>query len=54
MKTTDFGDDKDRVLVRGNGLYTYLMPDIAYHLNKKDRGYDVLIDLLSITDTSHG
>jgi arginyl-tRNA synthetase len=46
LKTTDFGDDKDRVLVRGNGLYTYLMPDIAYHLNKKDRGYDVLIDLL--------
>lgn len=46
LRTTEFGDDKDRVLVRGNGLYTYLLPDIAYHLNKKDRGYDVLIDLL--------
>ncbi len=46
LRTTEFGDDKDRVLVRGNGLYTYLLPDIAYHLNKKDRGYEVLIDLL--------
>jgi len=46
LRTTEFGDDKDRVLVRGNGLYTYLLPDIAYHLNKKDRGFDVLIDLL--------
>lgn len=46
LRTTDFGDDKDRVLVRSNGLYTYLLPDIAYHLNKKDRGFDVLIDLL--------
>jgi arginyl-tRNA synthetase len=46
LRTTDFKDDKDRVLVRSNGLYTYLLPDIAYHLNKKDRGYEVLIDLL--------
>lgn len=46
LKTTQFGDDKDRVLVRGNGLYTYLMPDIAYHLNKKDRGYKKLVDFL--------
>ena len=46
LRTTEFGDDKDRVLVRGNGFYTYLLPDIAYHLNKKDRGYEVLIDLL--------
>jgi arginyl-tRNA synthetase len=46
LKTTQFGDDKDRVLVRGNGLYTYLLPDIAYHLNKKDRGFKKLVDFL--------
>lgn len=46
LKTTQFGDDKDRVLVRGNGLYTYLMPDIAYHLDKKDRGFSKLVDFL--------
>ncbi len=46
LKTTLFGDDKDRVLVRSNGLYTYLLPDIAYHLDKKDRGFEKLVDLL--------
>ncbi len=46
LKTTDFGDDKDRVLVKSDGNYTYLTPDIAYHQDKFDRGYDMLIDLL--------
>ncbi len=46
LKTTAFGDDKDRVLIKSNGEYTYLTPDISYHLNKLDRGYDHLIDLL--------
>lgn len=45
LKTTDFGDDKDRVLVKSDGSYTYLLPDIAYHKDKFDRGYDHLINL---------
>ena len=45
LKTTDYGDDKDRVLVKSDGSYTYLMPDIAYHLNKKERGFDQLVNL---------
>ena len=45
LRTTDFGDDKDRVLVKSDGSYTYLTPDISYHLNKLDRGYDRLVDL---------
>lgn len=44
LRTTDFGDDKDRVLVKSDGSYTYLTPDIAYHVDKFDRGYDKLID----------
>ena len=46
FRTTDFGDDKDRVLVKSDGSFTYLTPDIAYHLNKLSRGYDYLVDLL--------
>ena len=44
--TTEFGDDKDRVLVKADGSYTYFAPDIAYHKNKFDRGFDRCIDLL--------
>ena len=46
LKTTEFGDDKDRVLVKSDGSLTYLTPDIAYHKDKFDRGYDELIDIL--------
>ncbi|MCM1479910.1 MAG: arginine--tRNA ligase, partial [Muribaculaceae bacterium] len=47
FKTTDFGDDKDRVLVRANGIPTYFVPDIAYHYNKLvTRGFDRAIDIL--------
>ncbi len=47
FKTTAFGDDKDRVLMRANGIPTYLVPDIAYHYNKLvTRNYDVAIDIL--------
>jgi arginyl-tRNA synthetase len=47
LKSTAFGDEKDRVLVRGNGVPTYLVPDIAYHYNKlEERGFDIAIDLL--------
>lgn len=46
FKSTEFGDDKNRVLIKSDGSYTYLTPDIAYHLNKLDRGYEYLVDLL--------
>lgn len=45
LKSTDFGDDKDRVLVKKDGSYTYLTPDIAYHKNKFERGFDFLINV---------
>lgn len=44
FKTTEYNDDKDRVLRKQDGSYTYLVPDIAYHNNKYDRGFDQLID----------
>ena len=46
FRSTDFGDDKDRVVIKSDGSYTYLTPDIAYHVNKLSRGYDYLVDLL--------
>lgn len=44
--STAYGDDKDRVVVKADGAYTYLLPDIAYHWNKFQRGFGTLIDLL--------
>lgn len=46
LNTTKDGDDKDRVLIKSDGSYTYLLPDIAYHLDKYNRGFDILIDVL--------
>ena len=46
LRTTDYLDDKDRVIVKSNGEYTYFMPDIVYHVNKLSRGFDELIDVL--------
>ena len=46
LKTTMYGDEKDRVLVKSDKNNTYLLPDIAYHINKFSRGYDNLIDVL--------
>ena len=46
LKTTDFLDDKDRVIVKSDGDYTYFLPDICYHVNKMSRGFDQLIDVL--------
>jgi len=46
LKTTDFGDDKDRVLIRSNGEVTYFGADVAYHVDKIERGNDRLIDVL--------
>jgi arginyl-tRNA synthetase len=45
LRTTDFGDDKDRVLVKSDGEPTYLLPDIAYHRDKFARGHELLIDI---------
>jgi len=46
LKTTEFGDDKDRVLIKSDGSLTYFTPDIAYHKDKFDRGYEKLVDIL--------
>lgn len=46
LKTSLYGDEKDRVIVKNDGNYTYLLPDIAYHVNKINRGYQQLIDVL--------
>jgi arginyl-tRNA synthetase len=45
FKSTDFGDDKDRVVKRANGATTYFASDIAYHMNKFDRGFDKVINI---------
>ena len=44
LKTTDFGDDKDRVMRKSDGGYTYFVPDVAYHLDKWNRGYKRVIN----------
>lgn len=46
LKTSAYTDEKDRVIVKKDGTYTYLLPDIAYHVNKIERGYEQLIDVL--------
>ena len=46
LRTTDFGDDKDRVLVKADGEYTYFASDTAYYVDKRDRGFDLNIYLL--------
>ncbi|WP_321365780.1 arginine--tRNA ligase [uncultured Desulfuromusa sp.] len=45
LRTTDFGDDKDRVLIKSDGSYTYFASDVAYHMEKFDRGFDRVIDV---------
>lgn len=45
LKSTDYGDDKDRVVIRDNGVPTYLAADIAYHKNKYDRGFKKMINI---------
>lgn len=53
LKTTVYGDDKDRVLVKSDGSLTYLVPDIAYHLDKFDRGFDSLVDVFGADHHSY-
>ncbi len=45
FRSSAFGDDKDRVLRKSDGSYTYLVPDIAYHITKFERGFDLLVNL---------
>lgn len=45
FRSTTFGDDKDRVLIKNDGSYTYLTPDIAYHKDKLERGFEKLINI---------
>ena len=46
LRTTDFGDDKDRVLVKGDGEPTYFAADCAYYLDKRARGFDKVVIML--------
>jgi len=45
LRSSSYGDDKDRVLVKSDGTHTYLAPDIAYHQDKRERGFERLIDV---------
>ena len=45
LRTTEYGDDKDRVMRKSDGTYTYFVPDVAYHLNKHERGYAKAINI---------
>ena len=45
LRTTDYGDDKDRVMKKSDGTYTYFVPDVAYHLAKWERGYERAINI---------
>ena len=53
FRMTDFGDDKDCVVIRSNGEYTYFVPDAAYHRDKFDRGFNKVIDLLGPDHQGH-
>jgi len=53
LRTERFGDEKDRVLVKSDGSYTYFLPDIAYHLDKAERGFDRAIDVWGADHHGH-
>mgnify|MGYP002880293228 FL=1 len=53
FKMTNFGDDKDTVVIKSDGEYTYFVPDAAYHQNKFNRGFHTLIDLLGPDHQGH-
>jgi arginyl-tRNA synthetase len=46
FRASDFGQDKDRVLRKASGEYTYRLPDVAYHIKKLERGFDIIVDVL--------
>ena len=45
LRSTDYGDDKDRVMRKGDGSYTYFVPDVAYHISKWERGYTKVVNI---------
>ncbi|HEY1104430.1 MAG TPA: arginine--tRNA ligase [Burkholderiaceae bacterium] len=45
LRTTDYGDDKDRVMRKGDGTYTYFVPDVAYHITKWERGFTRVVNI---------
>jgi len=45
LKSTDYGDDKDRVMRKGDGTYTYFVPDVAYHISKWERGFNKAVNI---------
>ena len=45
LKSTDYGDDKDRVMRKGDGSFTYFVPDVAYHISKWERGFDKVVNI---------
>jgi len=45
LKSTDYGDDKDRVMRKGDGTYTYFVPDVAYHITKWERGFTRVVNI---------
>ena len=51
LRTTDFGDDKDRVLVKADGEPTYFASDCAYYLDKRSRGFDKVVIMLGADHT---
>ena len=53
LRTSGFGDEKDRVLIKGDGSFTYFLPDLAYHLDKAERGFDVAIDVWGADHQGH-
>ncbi|MCL2045820.1 MAG: arginine--tRNA ligase [Oscillospiraceae bacterium] len=53
LKNTELGADKDEVLLRGSGFYTYYASDIAYHINKRERGFDIIIDVWGADHHGH-
>ena len=53
LKTSDYGDDKDEVIVRSSGTYGYFLSDIAYHINKFERGFDKVIDVWGADHQGH-
>ncbi|PIT97759.1 MAG: arginine--tRNA ligase [Candidatus Andersenbacteria bacterium CG10_big_fil_rev_8_21_14_0_10_54_11] len=54
LQTTKFGDSDDRVLVKSDGEYAYIMPDIAYHRNKFERGYQLIFTFVGADHQGHG
>jgi arginyl-tRNA synthetase len=53
LASSRFGDDKDRVLVKGDGAYTYMVPDLAYHRDKWERGFRIAVDVLGADHTGY-